>query len=148
MKTLQEVAQQPSARASLVDDIHQLVTQRVEAVRGLSGMAIRGGYKIVSGMRGGRMIPSAVNTLLDEFCAAIDPFVIAYQEQSSTSSFGAFLSGKEHEVSNALLSITDARAERANPLLQKPYKKLRSFGESQVEAAVPGIATIVERTLF
>lgn len=148
MKTLTEIAQDPEGRSELIEQIHRLIDRRVHAVRGLSGMAIRGGYKVVSGLRGGRMIPSAIHALLQEFCAAIDPFVIDFQGQDKAKTFGAYLTGKESRVSNALLSITDARAERANPLLQRPYKKLRGFGEAQVEAAVPGIAQIVERMLF
>lgn len=146
MQNLKDVAEDPTQRQALVEDIHQLIGRRVDAVRGLSGMAIRGGYKVVSKMRGGRMIPSAVNTMLDAFCAALDPFVDAFREDGGDS-FARFLKGKESQVSNALLSITDARAERANPLLQRPYKKLRGFGEAQVEAAVPEIADIVQRAV-
>lgn len=146
MQSLKDVAQNPAQRQALVDDIHQLIGRRVQAVRGLSGMAIRGGYKVVSKMRGGRMIPSAVNTLLDSFCAALDPFVDDFRE-AGDASFKRYLKGKESQVSNALLSITDARAEKANPLLQGPYRKLRSFGETQVETAVPEIADIVQRAV-
>jgi len=148
MKTLTEAAQTEECRTELIERIQRLIDRRVQAVRGLSGMAIRGAYKVVSGLRGGRMIASAINTLLNEFCAALDPLVIEFQEQDQAKSFDAFLRGKESRVSKALLSITDARAERANPLLQGPYKKLRGFGEAQVEAAVPEIAQIVERVLF
>lgn len=147
METLAEVAQSPEHRTALIREISALVETRVKAVKGLTGIAIRGGYKVVASMRGGRMIPSAVNVLLDEFCAAIDPFIARYRA-SDAKSFELFLSGKEREVSHALLSITDARAENANVMLRKPYKKLRGFGEAQVTAAVPGIAQIVERVLF
>lgn len=147
MKTLAEAASIPEHRTALNHEISALVETRVKAVKGLSGMAIRGGYKVVASMRSGRMIPSAVNVLLDDFCAAIDPFIEHYRASNATS-FERFLAGKEREVSNALLSITDARAENANALLKGPYRRLRSFGETQVIAAVPGIAQIVERTLF
>lgn len=147
IETLTEAASLPAQRAALIKEIVALVETRVKAVKGLSGMAIRGGYKVVASMRGGRMIPSAVNVLLNDFCIAIDPFIADYRT-SNAESFERYLTGRDRAVSEALLSITDARAEHANALLKRPYKKLRSFGEAQVIAAVPGIAQIVERTLF
>lgn len=147
METLTEAASIPAQRTALIEEIGALVETRVKAVKGLSGMAIRGGYKVVASMRGGRMIPSAINVLLNDFCAAIDPFIADYRT-SDAERFARYLTGRERAVSEALLSITDARAENANALLKRPYKKLRGFGETQVIAAVPGIAQIVERTLF
>lgn len=147
MKTLTHVASVPEERGALIQDITTLIETRVKAVKGLGGMAIRGGYKVVSSMRGGRMVPSAVNVLLDEFCAAIDPFIEDFRASNSRS-FETYLVQREKDVANALLSITDARAKNANPLLKRPYKKLRGFGETQVIAAVPGVARIVERAVL
>jgi|SRR5690554_5638508 len=143
MTTLASVSADPQQRAQLVQDIAVLIDRQVQAVGGLSGMAIRTGYKVVSSLKSGRMIPAAVNVLLDDFCVALEPFVA--EAQASGKPLSSAWRGRERAVSEALLAITDRKAKNASPMLQKPYKKLRGFGEAQVVAAVPEIATLLER---
>lgn len=144
MTTLAEIAADPTRRSALIQDIAQLIDAQVAGVKGISGMAIRTGYKVVASLKGGRMIPSAIQFLLNDFCAALDPFVAKASVGSSPDLVAAWR-GQEREVSQALLAITDAKAKNASPLLQGPYKKLRGFGEAQVAAAVPDIARVLQR---
>ncbi len=146
MKSLVAIIEDPARRGQLVHDVAHLIDARVSAVKGLSGVAIKGGYKIVSSMKQGRMIPGAVNYLLHDFCQALDPYVAKWQA-SNVDSFEAFICGQEREVTNALLSITDEKARHASPIVAKPYQKLRKFGESQVQDAVPGIAKVITKTI-
>jgi hypothetical protein len=49
-------------------------------------------------------------------------------------------------VAEALLSITDARAQRAkNQAIKGAYEKLRGSAKKHVEAAVPRIGRLVEK---
>lgn len=143
MTTLASIAADPQQRTKLVHDITALIERQVQAVSGLSGMAIRTGYKVVASLKGGRMIPGAVNVLLDDFCAALEPFVA--EAQAKDAPLTSAWSGRERAVSEALLAITDNKAKNASALLQRPYRKLRSFGEAQVTAAVPELARTLER---
>lgn len=147
MGVLTEIAADANGRKRLIGDIVGLIDEEVKQGSGLSGMAIKAGYRVVSGMKDGRMIPSAVNLLLNEFCEALDPLVARYQQQGASEPFARFLEKNEKEATRALLAITDARAENASPILAGSYKKLRSFGERQVAKALPGIGAIIAARL-
>lgn len=144
MGILTEIATDKDGRKRLIADIVALIETEVKQGSGLSGLAIKTGYRVVASLRDGAMIPSAVNLLLNEFCEALDPLVARYQTQSTGETFSRFLEKNEKEATRALLSITDARAENASALLSGSYKKLRNVGERQVAKALPGVGQIVE----
>lgn len=138
MHRLNHVITHAQTRAELIQAITALIDRRVSATTGISGMAIRGAYKVVSRMRGGRMVPGAVDYMLDDFVAAIVPLL-----PGEGASLEAHWRGREREVAAALLSITDRRADKATAVLQKPYRKLRGFGEEQLVLATPELATLL-----
>ena len=138
MHRLKQAATNAQTRDQLVREITKLIDRRVSATAGISGLAIRGGYKVVSRMRGGRMVPGAVNYMLDDFVAVTVPLL-----PEDGASLEAHWAGREREVAAALLSITDRRADQASSVLQKPYRKLRGFGEEQLVLATPELATLL-----
>ena len=138
MHRLKQAATNAQTRDQLVREITKLIDRRVSATAGISGLAIRGGYKVVSRMRGGRMVPGAVNYMLDDFVAVTVPLL-----PEDGASLEAHWAGREREVAAALLSITDRRADQASGVLQKPYRKLRGFGEEQLVLATPELATLL-----
>jgi hypothetical protein len=48
-------------------------------------------------------------------------------------------------VADALLGITDAKAQRASGVVRKTYDSLRGSAKKNVEAAVPRLGRLVEK---
>ena len=129
-------------RRDVVTACCDLVEREVSAKSGLSGMAIKAGYKVVKALKPG-MIPGAVNTLLPEFAEAMQPLYDKSTEDADDkpSAFAKYLSGHTDETADALLKVTDARAANAkNKTVKKTYDRLRGNARDNVKAAVPGLA--------
>jgi hypothetical protein len=138
MHSMLEVIADSSRRPAVVRDVVQLIDSEVSRKGGLSGMAIKGAYKLVKKLKGGRMIP-------DEFSDAIEPLHAEYRGDSGAG-FGRFLSARGQDGVNALLSITDGRAQRTtNSTLKRAYNKLRPMAEKNVEDALPGIGRMIDK---
>jgi hypothetical protein len=132
----------PDARPSVVADACTLIEDEVRRTSGISGMAIRSAYRVLSGIRPG-MVPSAVDGLLDPFADQLDPF---YQQHVATGRpLVDILTAQRTSMADALLSITDDRAERTSQVtLRRAYQRVRGSARGYVEAAAPGIATLIE----
>ena len=146
MQSMPEVIADPTQRARVVQSVTDLIGGEVANKGGLTGMAIKGGYKVVNSLQGGRMIPNVVDGLLDEFCGAIEPLHAQYRESGQTNGFDRFLQANSNAAVNALLSITDGRAERtSNGTLRKTYGKLRPMAEKNVAEALPGLGKLIDK---
>ena len=144
MAGLQEILLDAGRRAQVVRDCVQLVDDEVAAKGGLSGLAVKGAYAIVKKIKPG-IVQDAVDKLLDEFVQNLAPFHAAFQTSGGTS-LATYLQDRANEVASALLKITDARAEKAeNRTIRAAYDKLRPTGVKHVEAAVPGIAKVLNK---
>jgi hypothetical protein len=132
-------------RDIVIDDTVKLIDEEVKSKGGLSGMALKGGYKVVKRLKGGRMIEEAVDGLLDEFSEALDPLYEDFLEQDTPKTFERYLERHDNEATDALLSITDSRAKRAdNKVLKKTYNKLRGQAEKHVKQALPGVGRLID----
>jgi hypothetical protein len=142
MATLAEKLLTPEARPRLVADSARLIDEEVASKGGLTGIAIKGAYAVVKAFKAG-IIPETVDALLDDFVAKLEPFYAAWLKTPG-SPFAAYLEQRTGEVADALLSITDARAERSrNATLRRAYEKLRPLGKKQVEMALPRVGRMV-----
>ena len=131
-------------RGAVVTDLQDFVDQEVAGKGGLSGGIIKTGYAAVKKVRPG-IIRSAIDSMLDEFAAALEPYWVGYRSQP-VPSFGAYLAGRPHEVAPALLAVTDRRAQRASrAAVTNVYGKLRPKGEQNVIEALPRLGDVVER---
>ena len=79
MPHLKELAQDSAKRSQVIDDACRVLDLEVADKSGLSGMAIKAGYKLVQGVKPG-FVRQAVDDLLDDFLDALDPI---YQEASA-----------------------------------------------------------------
>lgn len=143
MADLKSILTEPSRRQAVVRDAEQLLDSEVAAKSGLSGLAIKGAFKLVKGIRPG-LIPDVVDGLLDDFAARLDPFYQAHLTKGGdiASNFAA----RRGEIADALLGITDDRARHTrHQNLRKAYEGLRPKGKENVEAAVPGVARLIEK---
>lgn len=143
MASLWEQLGSGDKRAAVIDDAVGVLDQEVADKSGLTGIAIKGAYKVVQGMRPG-FVRHMVDALLDDFLNALDPM---YQEALQKGRPpGAFLTENPGRVADALLAVTDRKAEKADsPTLKSAYNKLRSMAKKQVEAAVPRLAQLLDR---
>jgi hypothetical protein len=131
-------------RGAVVTDLQDFVDQEVAGKGGLSGGIIKTGYAAVKKVRPG-IIRSAIDSMLDEFAAALEPYWVGYRSQP-VPGFGAYLAGRPYEVAQALLAVTDRRAQRSSrAAVTNVYGKLRPKGEQNVIEALPRLGDVVER---
>ena len=132
-------------RDIVIRDSKKLIDAEVSRKSGVTGLALKGGYKVVKRLRGGRMIEEAIDYLLDDFTDALDPMYQEYLEAEDEGSFEVYLSDRTGEAADALLAITDGKAKRAeNKVLLKTYKKLRGQAKKHVEEALPGVGRLID----
>jgi hypothetical protein len=143
MPSLKEQVSSPEKRNAVVDDAVRVLDEEVADKSGLSGMAIKGAYKVVQGVKPG-FVRHMVDDLLDDFLGALDPI---YQEAAEKKvAAGSYLLNNSGRVADSLLSITDGRAERAKQaMLKSAYEKLRPMAKKQVEGAMPRLSRMIER---
>ena len=139
---LNDVLNDEAKRASITEDVCHLVDEQVGNQRGISGVAVKAGYKLVQGVKPG-FVRNVVEALLPEFAAALEPFreQAVTQGQSVASYFGAH----SQEVAEALLTVTDGRAQASkHGSVKGAYGKLRGSARKNVERAVPGLGKIIQ----
>jgi hypothetical protein len=130
-------------RPAIIRDAVDLVNSEVSSKSGLSGMAIKAGYKAVKTVKP-TLIRDAVDNLLDKFVDKLEPFYTAWIDGGKSGSFESHLSSQANKVANALLGVTDDRAKSVdNRTIRKTYEKLRPQGEKNVQAAVPGLGRLL-----
>ncbi|TXD32337.1 hypothetical protein FRC96_17905 [Lujinxingia vulgaris] len=144
MPTLTEKLAQVD-RQKVIKDAARLIEDEVASKSGLSGMAIKGGYKVVKKIKPA-MIEESIDHLLDSFTGALDPLYQDYVENAAVSTFEAYIQKHDDRAANDLLSITDAKAERSdNKILKSTYGKLRGQAEKHVKDALPGVGRLIDR---
>jgi len=143
MASLREQLGNGDKRQQVVDDACKVLDQEVADKGGISGLAIKGAYKIVQGVKPG-FVREAVDGLLDDFLDALDPL---YQEAAAKKvNAGSYLRDNSSRAADALLAITDARAQRAkSQVVRGAYEKLRPMAKKQVEAAMPRLGDLLGR---
>lgn len=144
MPALSEKLLDPAVRPQVVTDCEKLVDEEVASKGGLAGMAIKGAYAVVKAVKSG-IVREVLESLLPEFAQKLDPFHDAWAP-GRAGPFSAYLQARAGEVSEALLAITDARAQQTkNSSLRKAYEKLRPTGKKNVEQAVPRLGLLLDR---
>ncbi|MEV7092985.1 hypothetical protein AB0M80_09055 [Amycolatopsis sp. NPDC051045] len=142
--TLKEILLDSSRRPAVVSDFETLVDAEVSDKGGVSGAVVKTGFAAVKKIKPG-IIPSAVDTLLDEFANALEPFYADYRAKGGND-FGAYLTGRSDEAADALLGVTDARAEKSSrDSIKKVYSKLRPNGKKNVEEALPRLGQLIDK---
>ncbi len=129
-------------RTGVGDDGVELVDSEVKRKSGLGGVVIKAGYKAVKGIKPG-FIRKVVDKLFDEWAAELDPI---WAEGASAASPREHFMGQGSRVADALLSVTDSKADNAESgVVRKTYSKLRPSAKRHVEEAVPGLANLLQK---
>ncbi|MCA9604762.1 MAG: hypothetical protein KC619_04180 [Myxococcales bacterium] len=143
MSKLSDVLTDPERKTQVVEDCIGIIDAEVADKGGLSGMAIKAGYKAVQGVKPG-FVKRVVTDLLPEFANAVDPMFQEAVEQDK--GIRDHFVAQKSRVADALLAITDGKAARSqNRLVKGTYEKLRGQAKKNVEAAIPRLGGLIEK---
>jgi hypothetical protein len=141
MSTLKDAISEEAGRKAVAVQCVALIEREVDQKGGLTGVALKTGYKAVKGIKPG-FIDRVVYDLLPEFADAVEPIVA--EARAKNAPIAAYLDANASRVADALLAITDKKADRStNGVVKSAYGKLRGMAKSNVETAIPGLAKIV-----
>jgi hypothetical protein len=139
----------PEKRPPILDDCLKVLDDEVASKRGVSGLAIKGAFKVVQKVKPG-FVREVMDDLLDDFVERIEPFYAEHRDlgDKSGKSFSDFVISHGSNVSDALLGITDDRAKRAqNKGVKGAYNKLRPTAKKHVQEAMPRVARMLQKHL-
>ncbi|MEO1636886.1 MAG: hypothetical protein AAFS04_17605, partial [Cyanobacteria bacterium J06631_9] len=136
--------QDPALKRAIAQDCTQLIDRQVSAKGGLSGIALKGAYRVVKGI-GANYVQGAVERLLPETGQALEPL---WSEGVQKGDPVAHLSAERDRAADLILQTTDRRIARAgNAVLSGVYNKLRKSVKPDVVAAVPELAQTLKKHL-
>lgn len=140
---LADVLLSSDKRARVVDDCMEIIDREVDDKGGLSGFAIKAGYKAVQGVKPG-FVKNVVNDLLPDFAKGVEP---VYDEaKAQNKPIADHLIANKGKVADALLAITDRRADRTKfAIVKATYERLRGTAKNHVESAIPRLGKLIEK---
>jgi hypothetical protein len=142
--TLQEILLAPDTQPQVLNDCYSLIQQEVSDLSGVSGAAIKLGYKTVAAF-----MPNHIRYLLEQMLPGLVDELQPYWEDfhaAGGSDFGDYLTKRGDEVSQSLLTVTDRRAERSDrPTIIKAYRSVRGSAGKHIQAALPRLGELVSK---
>jgi hypothetical protein len=145
MPRLSEQLLRPEAKPYVIDGCCKLVEREVASKRGLSGVAVKAGFAVVTKVKPG-FVRDVVTALLPEFAASLDPLYEQCASEGGGSAVEVFarrVTSDRARTAEALLGVTDRRIGGARPAVQRAYEKLRPNARENVEAALPGLVETI-----
>ena len=140
--TLQEILLAPKTQPKVLADCQTLIEQEISDKSGVSGTAVKLAYKTVTSFAPG-YYRGMLGQMLPEMVGKLEPYWADFST-SGGSEFGDYLAKRGEEVSQALLSVTDALAAAAErPVILKAYRTVRGSAAKHVEAALPRVGDLV-----
>jgi|SRR5580658_2047845 hypothetical protein len=140
--TLDEILLTPETQPKVIADCNTLIEEEISDKSGISGTAVKIAYKTVTTFKPGH-IRYMVESLLPQMVAELQPYWADFST-SGGSAFGDYLAKRGDEVSQALLSVTDARAAASGrPTIIKAYNTVRGSAARHVEAALPRVGDLI-----
>ena len=140
--TLQKILLAPDTQPMVIADCFMLIEQEVSDMSGVSGTAVKLAYKTVNTFMPGH-VRYMVESLLPQMVDKLEPYWADFST-SGGSEFGDYLAKRGEEVSEALLSVTDARAAASGrPTVVKAYGTVRGSAVKHIEAALPHVGGLV-----
>jgi hypothetical protein len=140
--TLQETLLAPDTQPKVVDDCCALIDQEMADKSGFSGNAVKLAYKTVATFAPGH-VRVMIESLLPGIVQQLEPFWADFSV-SGGGGFGDYLAKRGSEVAEALLTVTDQRAEVSErATLIKAYRAVRGGAAKHVEAALPRTGELV-----
>ncbi|MEC7983990.1 MAG: hypothetical protein VX278_02430 [Myxococcota bacterium] len=141
MGSLVDAAKNDAKRSLIVKDCVILLNEEVRRKKGLTGIAVKGGFKAIKSFKPD-ILPRSLDDMLDEFAAKVDPFWLDCQAKGSNAE--QYFVANKVSIANALLSITDERAKTSpNKVLIRAYNGLRGKAVQHIGDAMPGLARLI-----
>ncbi|MCA9515544.1 MAG: hypothetical protein KC635_11415 [Myxococcales bacterium] len=145
MTTLAARFLEPEVRPLVVKDCCAILDRQVAEKKGLSGIAIKGAFKAVKAIKPG-FVPGVVDALLDEWVEKLSQFEARHASSGAAGTFETYLVEHRKEVSEALIEVTDLRAQTTkHKTAKKFYERLRPSALANVEEAIPELAQLVTK---
>ena len=146
MKSLKEILHNPESCHEVVRDGMRTLEEEVSRKSGLFGMAIKGAYKVLKGVRQGKVLQKAVEVLMPDFIDKLDPYFVRYQKEGKGSTWTEFLRPHYDTIADQLLTVTDTKVRQTeHRAIRTPYEKLRPKARKEVVASLPALARMMER---
>jgi hypothetical protein len=142
--TLSEALLAPDTRPLVVADGKAVLEQQVSGLSGISGAAIKIAYKTVVVFSADH-IRYMIDSLLPQMAEELEPYWTEFNA-AGEGDFGAFLADHGEKVSEALLSVTDARGRASTrPVIIKAYNAVRDRASKHVQASLPQVGALVQK---
>ena len=142
--TLHEMLLTPEAKPQVVADVQALVEQELASKGGISGTAVKVAYKAVTAFAPG-YYADTIESMLPDMADKLQPYWADFTA-SGGAEFGDYLSKRPDEVCEALLAVTDNMASVSKrPTIIKAYKAVRGGAAKNMEPALPGLGTLVQK---
>jgi hypothetical protein len=140
--TLQEILLAPDTQPQVLADCYTLIDQELSDKSGMSGAAVKLAYKTVNTFMPGH-VHHMVEVMLPDMLAQLEPFWVDFCA-SGSSGFGDYLVKRSDEVTQALLSVSDARAAGSGrPTVLRAYGSVRGSAVKHIKAALPRVGDLV-----
>ena len=138
MPTLVEKITALDTHPKVIDACVTLIDEEVAGKKGLSGAAVKTGYKVIKALKPG-MIKDVIENLVPDFARALEPMYV--EANGNGEVFAEKLKGNPDRAADLMLGVTDERASRAkNKTVKKTYERLRGGAKKHVVEAVPNLA--------
>ena len=146
MPSLAQRLIQNHRREQLIDEVSDLVHFQVENQTGLRRLGLKAAIAVLNAIQS-NAVRHVVSDLLPKFADALDPLFQEFH-RSSGRDFSDFLRQHPEETVNALISVTDERAESfGHAAVSKVDARLRPTAENEVRAALPALSIILANHL-
>jgi len=146
MKSLKEIIEDPNVSQAVLTDGMRVLDEEIAKRSGIGGMAIKGAYKIIKNIQGGRTLEKAVKVLMPEFIDKLDPYFARFQEEGTGKTWEEYLRPHYDSLADQLLSVTDQKIQGTdNRAVRGTYDKLRPKARKEVIASLPALSRMMER---
>lgn len=131
---------EPVRFEAFVNDCTRLVATEIRS----RGMTLRAAFSVVQRIKPD-ILERTVREQMPAFVGELEPCYSEYRTSASRD-FGAWLVAHETRVVNAVLRVTDRRAERiASRPIHSAYQRVRGRAAREISDAVPALAVVIDR---
>jgi hypothetical protein len=131
-------------RPRVIAECVTLIDAQVKAKGGFSGIAIKAAYGTIKTIKRG-FVKGVVDALLDDWLEQLQPHFERWSA-AKTGTFSEYITSRSDDVAEALLSVTDGRAEKTtHTTAKKTYIKMRPSAKKNVIDAIPDLGKLIER---
>lgn len=141
--TLQQRLADPPRRRAASSACAAVVRSTARRQSGVSGMAIKAALRGMEAVDRDAVEKLIVH-LMPEFAAALEPMWPANEDPDG---FATELVRDPRRATEALLAVTDARADRVGGPLAATYRRLRATAAKRVSEAMPELASALAGAL-